>query len=164
MEVLKAEEKYNNLPYNLNHIQHELSVCIPIISNPSTISTLPLTIDSVNRQKYLNYKIFVYNLNDHPITEVERNQRVEVVRKEVGRMKECDGFDIVLIVREGEMIGRFVLQRINAVYQNDPLIGMTFSNVLGFDHFYNVPFSKSVLKKEDEKSGISKLAIEGILQ
>ena len=57
-------------------------------------------------------------------------------------MQECEGFNVVIVIRDGEMIGRFVLQRINAAYKNKST-QMTYSNVLGFDEFEKVPFSLS---------------------
>ena len=40
------------------------------------------------------------------------------------------------------MVGRFVLQRINAAYR-DQSVQMTYSNVLAFSSFYKMPVSKS---------------------
>ena len=60
----------------------------------------------------------------------------------MGELKECAGFDVVLMVGEGELIGRFVLQRINSMYQNR-FIEMTYSNVLGFSHAHKIPVSRS---------------------
>ena len=42
-----------------------------------------------------------------------------MINGEMGDMKECAIFDIVLMMKEGELIGRYVLQRINAAYQKE---------------------------------------------
>ena len=71
-------------------------------------------------------------------------------------MKECAGFDVVLMVGEGELIGRFVLQRINSMYQNR-FIEMTYSNVLGFSHAHKIPVSRSSSSGKEEKKFVESL-------
>ena len=46
-----------------------------------------------------------------------QESKLEVIKGRMGEMKECAGFDVVLLMREGELIGRYVLYRINAAYQ-----------------------------------------------
>ena len=60
----------------------------------------------------------------------------------MGQLEECKNFDVVLMMKEGELIGRFVLQRINTVYQIGD-VDMTYSNVLGFSNSQKMPISRS---------------------
>ena len=74
--------------------------------------------------------------------DISGHPNTNIMSEEMGEIKQCKGFDIVLMLGEGEMIGRFVLQRINGAYLKED-VDMTYSNVLGFCPFNKIPTSKS---------------------
>ena len=61
--------------------------------------TTKKTIQTVLNQKYENYKIFVYNLNNE-ITGIN-HPKVETLNKKMNDLKECQGFDVVLMIKGG---------------------------------------------------------------
>ena len=46
----------------------------------------------------------------------EQKEKLEIIPEKIDIMKECGKFDVVLLMKEGEIVSRFVLQRINAAY------------------------------------------------
>ena len=86
--------------YHLNSITQELKICIPIVSGWSSLSSIHNMLESVVKQKYDNYHIFIYTQNEEQLN-MKDTAKIDIIHGQMGQLKECSDFDIVLMVREG---------------------------------------------------------------